>query len=188
MDRIRFSRARIQNVRTFANNVDRAVRLNHEINAIATPRIERNILRDNINPLESYDDLKFRQNFAFSKATFLLVFDVFKDQLATRESPEDGYYLSPMLRLLIFLQYLRSNSFYRCVSTQRIVNIPTSSVERIVNSVAKVIASKTSTYVKFPDLNEQDQIASRVFEKTKIPGNSSIKFNSEILTTQLILQ
>ena len=65
MDRIRFSRARIQNVRTFANNVDRAVRLNHEINAIATPRIERNILRDNINPLESYDDLKFRQNFAF---------------------------------------------------------------------------------------------------------------------------
>ena len=168
----RFSLARVQNTRNVVQNYQRYQGLNREINGLRLqPQIRQNHLRDMVNPLEAYSDIQFQQNFAFTKPTFNMIFDIFKDELASLKTRSDDFYLPPVLKLIIFLQYLRSNSFYRCVATQSCVRVPQSTVCTVVNQVAKVIASRTSTYVKIPDLAEQDEIAQRVFEKHKIPGN-----------------
>ena len=79
-------------------------------------------------------------------------------------------HVPPMLKLAVFLHYLRSNAFYRNCSTQHFIQLSRSSVSRIVNGVAKIIASGMPTYVKFPTIEEQDEIASRIFSSSGLPG------------------
>ena len=163
------------------NQVERLQALDQEVRnlQLENQRVARTFLRDQLNPLESYSDHLFKQNFAFTKETFVNIYNIFKDELTVAPC-NYGPYIPPILRFTIFMQYLRSNSFYRCVSTQCVVTAPESTVCRIVNQVAKTIAARHSTYVKFPDANQQDQIAQRIFEESKIPGVIGIADGTQI--------
>ena len=157
--------------RTFSTlvNVDRINRFQEEQRNLIPP-VPRTYFRDQQNPLETYSDELFQRNFAFTKTTFRNVFDIFKDDLAAPHINNSEPHLPPLLRMTVFMQYLRSNSFYRCVSTQRVVDLPPSSVCRVVNAVAKVIANRSDEYIKIPTLDEQNQTADRIFKEFKIPG------------------
>ena len=80
-----------------------------------------------------------------------------------------------------------SNSFYRCVSTQCVVAVPESTVCRTVNQVAKIIASKMKTYVKLPNIEEQNQIASRIFDQYGFPGIFHVVLNDVFLQKLIII-
>ena len=182
----RHGHRRFQNVLQVANTVRRMQIFHHELQEVR-PTIPRNILRDQLNPLEAYNDVQFRRNFAFTKETFIRVFRIFENELTVYDKQGDTFYLPPMLRLIIFMQYLRSNSFYRCVSTQCVVAVPESTVCRTVNQVAKIIASKMKTYVKLPNIEEQNQIASRIFDQYGFPGIFHVVLNDVFLQKLIII-
>ena len=50
------------------------------------------------------------------------------------------------------------------------VQLPVSTVENVVNDVAKAIAGQSSSYLKFPTVQEQHDIASRFSDEHKFPG------------------
>ena len=143
--------------------------LGDDLHEIARVRVPRVVFRDQENPLEALSDFDFKANLAFTKDGFLFILDIFKDKI-DRPSANPDYYISPLLRLTIFLQYLRSNGFYRNVSTHYFTKIPTSTIGRIVNDVAKDIASFQSEYIQFPNLNQRDEIANYFMENFQFPG------------------
>ena len=147
------------------NNIRHMAR---RIRELRVPKVPYVYFRDQQNPLEFYNDEKFQANLAFSKNAFLMILDIFKDKLAKHTS--NKYNISPLLRLTVFLQYMRSNEFYRSVSTQGIIQLPKSEVGIIVNEVAIAIASYSSTYIKVPSPEEQIIISSRIMEKYDFPG------------------
>ena len=56
------------------------------------------------------------------------------------------------------------------MATQFCVQLPVSTIGDVVNDVAKVIASTTHEYIKFPDLDEQNLIAAHFAEEFGFPG------------------
>ena len=50
------------------------------------------------------------------------------------------------------------------------VQLPVSTIENVVNDVAKAIAGQSSTYLKFPSVEEQHQIASSFSDEFNFPG------------------
>ena len=122
------------------------------------------------NPLEYYNtDKEFHLNMAFTKSQFLIVLDKFKDKFETSLPT-----YSPFIQLTVFLQYLKSNSFLRNVSTQVVVQLPISIVHEIVNSVANDIASCFSEWIVYPTAEEQNIAAARILEKYGFPGKIRI--------------
>ena len=131
-------------------------------------RVPRRVLRDAENPLEYFNEKDFKANLAFSKDGFVFVLEKFQDKI--RRPFHDGLEISPMLRLTVYLQYIRSNNFYRSSSTQCFIKLPKTTIHNIVNAVAKDIASFSATYINFPDADEQETIAKYFFENYNFPG------------------
>ena len=75
-------------------------------------QISRVFLRDQQNPLEAWNDKKFQSNLAFTKDSFIVVLDIFKHKLLKPSTPSVPS-ISQLLKLTLFLQYLRSISYYR---------------------------------------------------------------------------
>ena len=50
------------------------------------------------------------------------------------------------------------------------VQLPVSTIENVVNDVAKIIANQSSKYLKFPSIEEQHQIAARFAADHDFPG------------------
>ena len=50
------------------------------------------------------------------------------------------------------------------------IQLPVSTIENVVNDVAKQIANQSSAYLKFPSVQEQEQIASAFSEEHNFPG------------------
>ena len=133
-------------------------------------RIPRRIFRDQLNPLEYYASAeKFRKNLIFSKDGFLFVLDIFKHKLTKPDNPSCPS-ISPLLRLTVFLHYLRSNDFYRVESDIAYLQLPQSTICDVVNQTAKDIASFHSQYIVFPDEGEKEVISSFFLEKFDFPG------------------
>ena len=65
---------------------------------------------------------------------------------------------------------MRGNGFYRNVSKAYYIRLPKSTICRIVNDTAMDIASFKSTYIKFPDVVEREEIADFFMEKFGFPG------------------
>ena len=127
------------------------------------PRVE---FRDQENPLEAMREKEFKENLAFTKDGFLHVLELFKDKIRRPCHNE----ISPLLKLTVYLQYVRSNDFYKSTRNQYYIRLPKSTICKIVNDVAKDIASFSSTYIKFPDLEEQEIIANYFAENFNFPG------------------
>ena len=75
-------------------------------------RVPRRILRDQQNPLEYYrTNEEFQMQLAFFKDGFLFILDTFKDKLTKPYCPSSPT-ISPLLRLTLFLHYLRQCNKY----------------------------------------------------------------------------
>ena len=122
--------------------------------------IDYNTLYDRQNPLEYYSDREFQENFAFRKEGFLHLLGLFGASLTCTDR-DSGRDIPALYKLSTFLQYLRSNGFLRNVASQCFVQMSEPTVCRVVNSVAIKIANFSSKFIKFPDLDEQKEIAER---------------------------
>ena len=127
------------------------------------PRVE---FRDQENPLEAMREKEFKENLAFTKDGFLHILELFKDKIR-RPCPNE---ISPLLKLTVYLQYVRSNDFLKSTRNQFYIRLPKSTICNILNDVSKDIASFSSTYIKFPDLEEQEIIANYFAENFNFPG------------------
>ena len=147
----------LNDIRETANDLSGIRRLGR------VPRVE---FRDQENPLESFREKEFKEIFAFTKDGFLHILELFKNKIRRPRHAE----ISPLLKLTVYLQYVRSNDFYKSTRNQFYIRLPKSTICKIVNDVAKDIASFSSTYIKFPDLKEQEIIANYFAENFNFPG------------------
>ena len=131
-------------------------------------RVPRVVFCDQENPLEALREKEFKENLIFSKDGFLHILELFKDKI--RRPCHQSAEISPLLKLTTYLQSVRSNDFYRSTRNQFYIRLPKSTICKIVNEVAKDIASFSSTYIKFPDLEEQEVIANYFAENYNFPG------------------
>ena len=132
-------------------------------------RIPRRIFRDQLNVLEYYNEKKFRQNIGFTKDGFRFVLDIFKKSLHRPNNPGSPS-ISELNCLAIYLHYLRSGSFYRNEEDIVWIKLPYNTICGIVNKTAKIIASYSSQYIKFPDEEEKEIIANFFHENFHFPG------------------
>ena len=156
-----------QNPFQLIEEVQNVQRLNEDLREIA--RVPRVVFRDQENPLEALSEFEFKANLAFSKDGFMHIFNIFKDKLES-SCANQNVYISPLLKLTTFLEYMRGNGFYRNVSKAYYVRLPTPQICKIVNQTAMDIASFKSAFIKFPDINEREEIANFFMEKFGFPG------------------
>ena len=74
-------------------------------------RVPRIVFRDQENPLEALREKEFKENLIFSKDGFLHILELFKDKI--RRPCHQSAEISPLLKLTVYLQYVRSNDFYK---------------------------------------------------------------------------
>ena len=88
-----------------------------DLNTLVNPPVPRVIFRDQLNPLERYNDKDFKANYGFSKDGFMHVLDIFEPKLQARTNRSQPH--TPLLKLSVYLQYLRYLSLIRicCVHT-----------------------------------------------------------------------
>ena len=81
-----------------------------------------------LNPLDMRP-LEFRVSFGMSKEFFKTLLDMLTPQLARKNQNDTGNLL-PIHRLAIFLQFLRTNGFYKSVGTQFYLRVDKAVVSR----------------------------------------------------------
>jgi hypothetical protein len=81
----------------------------------------------------------FSEIFGFSKDGFRQVLDLVLPDL-TSSRHKNPSHLTPVQKLCIFLDFLRTNSFHRTVGTQHHVRVHQSKACRIINYVAECLA------------------------------------------------
>ena len=102
-----FESLEFSNTLNLAQEVDCVLQTAQEIENLQTcfPSVPRVVFRDQLNPLEVYNDFNFKANFGFSKDGFINVLDIYKNRLESKSNR--GNPISPLLKLSVFLQYLR---------------------------------------------------------------------------------
>ena len=93
--------------------------------------VPRVMFRDQENPLESMREKEFKENFVFSKDGFLHILDLFKEKI--RRPCHQSAEISPLLKLTVYLQSVRSNDFYKSTRNQFYIRLPKSTICKIVN-------------------------------------------------------
>ena len=133
-------------------------------------RVPRTILRDQLNPMEHYNERKFKDNLGFSKNGFLFMLNIFKGKLDRGYNPGSPT-ISPLNRLAIYLHYLRSSgNFYRTENEITWIQLPVSTICHILNQTAIDISSFSSKFIAFPDKDEKEVIANYFQENFDFPG------------------
>ena len=130
--------------------------------------LPRRVIKDRFNPFDMRP-LEFRVRFGMSKEFFKTLLDMLTPQLSGKNQNDTGNLL-PIHRLAIFLQFLRTNGFYKSVGTQFYLRVDKAVVSRTVNSMSRIVASLRSKYVEFPDIEEGNKIANSLYEETGFPG------------------
>ena len=102
-----FASLEFSNTLHLAQEVDSVLQTAQELDNLQTcfPSVPRVVFRDQLNPLEVYNDFNFKANFGFSKDGFINVLDIYKSRLESKTNR--GNPISPLLKLSVFLQYLR---------------------------------------------------------------------------------
>ena len=81
----------------------------------------------------------YRTIFGFSKDGFVFILDLIlpKIRLSERKNPA---YLTPLAKLCIFLDFLRTNSFQRVIGTQHHNQVSQSTSCKVINNIAHILA------------------------------------------------
>jgi len=84
-----------------------------------------------------------------SKSSFQFVLSLIENKLIGESSSTKNYNLLPSQKLAIFLDYLRSNSFHRCVGSQKHNHVGQGTTTNVINQVAGVVSEMISeVYLK----------------------------------------
>ena len=110
----------------------------------------------------------FRKIFGFSKYGFRYLLDILGPRIIHSEK-NNPVFLTPVLKLCIFIDFLRTNSYHRVIGTQMHVRVRQSTVCRVVNEISRVVASFSHEYVKMPNEEEANEIAAHFLNKTGLP-------------------
>ena len=115
------------------------------------PRPER-VIRDRLNPFETFDDNTFLNRFRLPKP---IVLDLL-GQICDNHEMEGLYQrqtaISPMNQLLVCLHFYGNSSFLR--TNGDIFGIHKTTASRIVRKCSRALASLRANYIKFPEDQE----------------------------------
>ena len=141
---------------------------NDEVEQPNQPRPRRFRFLDSENPFESFRDDEFCNTFAFSKQRVLQLVEMCRNSLLSRVDRKTA--LTPEQKMLIFLDYVRSNTIQRSVGKELYAGVHQSTVCRVIKEVAIAINEHFHQFVEFPDENEKDLIARQFIARDNIPG------------------
>jgi len=117
-----------------------------DLNNMEELLVPRNHIRDRTNPLEELDDVEFYEKFRFRKESIHFIMELIEPDL-TRHVAR-GVPVPILLQLLGTIRFMATGSFQSVVG--ELINISQPTMSRMVRRVSRVIASKSSTVVKFP--------------------------------------
>jgi hypothetical protein len=142
-----------------------------EMEAVFGPlSLPHRLLTDRENPLEALRPGEFRVMFGMGKLPFCQIFDMIRPELGRTREGQNPTVLPAMHRFLIYLQFMRTNSFQRAVGTQYFIRVSQSIVCLTVNEVAGLLAARVSEFVQFPSEEESQHIAEEIYLETGMPG------------------
>ena len=78
-------------------------------------------------------------------------------------------FLTPIQKICIFLDFVRTNSFHRTIGTQSHNRISQSTCCKVVNAVSQIFANLQPEFVKWPTVKESSHISTEFFQKTGMP-------------------
>ena len=110
----------------------------------------------------------YRTLFGFSKNGVKFLVDLAAPVLASSER-NNVVFLTPIQKICIFLDFLRTNSFHRTIGTQSHNRISQSTCCKVVNAVSQIFANLQPEFVKWPTVEESSHISTEFFQKTGMP-------------------
>ncbi|XP_059097976.1 putative nuclease HARBI1 isoform X2 [Tigriopus californicus] len=149
--------------------VDQDLEMVDIVNAGGGIRIPRRHIREQrASPMNELTDIKFRKIFGFSKDNVLRLVDTFREELNVQRD-NCSTAIMPLEKLLITLEFLRTNGFHRSVGMQWYVLRSPSAVCTTANTVAHAIARRRNDFVRLPSREEEDEIAQDFFVQHHFP-------------------
>lgn len=124
--------------------------------------------RERRNPFDQLTDQEFVQAFAFSKSGVVKLHDLFVEELAVKDEKRTS--LTSMEKLLVMLQFLRTNTFYWVVQFIGHILRHKSTVCRTVGAVTRAIARRIDDFVVLPTPEEEEEICRGFFRKAIFPS------------------
>ncbi|MEW8547525.1 MAG: hypothetical protein AB2693_28800, partial [Candidatus Thiodiazotropha sp.] len=137
-----------------------------ELEDVINVRLERRVLRDNMNPMEKLNDIQFFQNFRFSKNSALEIFRSVEDMLKVQTNR--GLPVPPLLQFLGTLRFYATGSFQSVIGDLFKVSQP--AMSRIIKRVSTAIASRHHEVIKFPDRDSLFSEKQKFMDIGGIPG------------------
>jgi hypothetical protein len=126
--------------------------------------------------------------FGMGKVPFQQIFAMLEPELQRTREGENPTVLPALHRFLIYLQFMRTNSFQRAVGSQHFIQVSQSVVCNTVNEVAKMLASRVPEFVQFPSEEESKHIAEEIYLQTGLPGTIGIADGTHFEITKPIVQ
>ena len=144
----------------------------------AQPRPRRFRFFDSENPFETFRDDEFCSTFAFPKPRASQLVEMCRLSLLSRIDRRTA--LTPEQKMLIFLDYVRSNTIQRSVGKELYAGVHQSTVCRVIKEVALAVNEHFHQFVNFPNENEKDLIAKQFLGRDGLPGTYGIIDGSHI--------
>jgi hypothetical protein len=126
--------------------------------------------------------------FGMGKIPFSQILAMIEPQLHRTSEGESPTTLPALHRFVIYLQFMRTNSFQRAVGTQQFIQVSQSVVCNTVNEVAEILASRVSEFVQFPSVAESKHIAEEIYLQTGLPGTIGVADGTHFEITKPIIQ
>ena len=123
---------------------------------------------ENENPFENFRDDEFYRTFGFSKQRVSQLVAMCHRTLGPQIGRKTA--LSPELKMLVFLDYVRSNGLQRSMGNAIHAGIHQSTVCRIIKQVSSAINEHFELFVSFPDERERDVISKQFIARDNFPG------------------
>ena len=132
----------------------------------ARPRRFRFLVTE--NPFQKFRDDEFYGTFGFPKQEVSQLVAMCHRSLAAGIQRKTA--LSPELKMLVFLDYVRSNGLQRSVGKANHAGVHQSTVCRIIKQVASAINEHFDQFVALPDEQERDTISKQFLVMDNCPG------------------
>ena len=143
------------------------------------PRPRRFRFFDSENPFETFRDDEFCSTFAFPKPRASQLIEMCRVSLLSRIDRKTA--LTPEQKMLIFLDYVRSNTIQRSVGKELYAGVHQSTVSRVIKEVATAVNEHFHQFVNFPNENEKDLIAKQFLAREGLPGTYGCIDGSHIM-------
>lgn len=139
-----------------------------ECGSVPRPKARRFFTAERRDPFIKLTDQEFKTTFGFCKATAIKLHEMFGAPLEPRNNKPTS--LSGIEKILVTLQYLRTNQSYWSVGLMGHVLHDKATVCRTVGSVTEAITDRIRDFIVLPSEAEEEEIAASFFSKFGFPG------------------